>query len=175
MQRNEESIALARQLKHPATMAMAASFGSLPYQLCRDAAAVEELTTEAVSVSTEHDMAFYRGIGVILGGWALTQRGAREEGIARMRLGLDAFRAADAVLMLSYFSAVLAEVYLEIGEASEGLRVLDAIDGIYDRYWVAELHRLRGELILKQQDSPHRARGRNSRRKNAFGRRWYGA
>jgi tetratricopeptide (TPR) repeat protein len=152
LKRNDESIALARRLKHPATMAMAAAFGSLPYQLCRDSAAVEKLTTEAVTVSTEHDMAFYRGIGVILGGWALTQRGVKEEGIARMRLGLDAFRAADAVLMLSYFSAVLAEVYLEIGQAGEGLRVLDAIDGIYDRYWVSEIHRLRGELILKQQE-----------------------
>lgn len=152
LKRNDESIAMARRLKHPATMAMAAAFGSLPYQLCRNAAAVEKLTTEAVAVSTEHDMAFYRGIAVILGGWALTQRGVREEGIARMRLGLDAFRAADAVLMLSYFSAVLAEVYLEIGQAAEGLRVLDSIDGIYDRYWVAEIHRVRGELILKQQD-----------------------
>ncbi|MGC2491566.1 AAA family ATPase [Candidatus Binatus sp.] len=152
LQRNDEGIAMARRLKHPATMAMAASFGSLPYQLCRDAVAVQELTAEALAVSTEHDLAFYRVIGAILGGWALTQRGQRDEGIARMRLGLEAFRAADAVLMLAYFSSVLAEVYLEIGQASEGLRVLDTIDGTHDRYWVAELHRLRGELLLKQKD-----------------------
>lgn len=153
LKRDNESIALARRLKHPATLAMAAAFVALPYQFCRDAKAVEELAAEAVALSTEHDLAYYRGIGVILGGWAMTQRGRREEGLARLRQGLDAFRATEAVFMIPYFSTLLAEVYGEIGQASEGLRVLDAIDATHDRYWVAELHRLRGELILKQQDT----------------------
>jgi predicted ATPase len=153
LKRDNESIALARRLKHPATLGMAAAFVAMPYQFCRDAKAVEELATEAVALSTEHDLAYYRGFGVILGGWALTQRGRREEGIARLRMGLDAFRATEAVFLVPYFSTLLAEVYCETGQAAEGLRVLDAIDATHDRYWVAELHRLRGELILKRQDA----------------------
>jgi tetratricopeptide (TPR) repeat protein len=150
LKRNDEGIALARRLKHPASLATAAAFGAWPYQLCRDAKAVEELAGEAVAVSTEHDSAFNRAIGVVLGGWALTQRELKEEGIAQMCLGLEAFRAADAVVMLPYFSSLLADVYGEIGQASEGLRVLAALDHSRERYWVAELHRLKGELILKQ-------------------------
>ena len=152
LKRNLEGLALARTLKHPASLATAAAFGAWPYQFCRDRKAVQELAREAVAVSTEHNSAFNRAIGIVLGGWVLAQQEQREDGIAQMCQGLEAFRAADAVVMLPYFSALLAEVYGEMGQASEGLRVLASVDDSHERYWVAELHRLKGELILKQTD-----------------------
>jgi len=150
LKRNAESIALARRLKHPATLATTMAFVALPYQFCRDPASVEELATEAVAVSTNNDSTYIRGFGLVLGGWARAQRKLTDDGIAKMRLGLDALRAVDAVLMLAYFSSLLAEVYGQIGQASQGLQVLSEIDASRDRYWVAELDRLRGELTLKQ-------------------------
>jgi tetratricopeptide (TPR) repeat protein len=150
LKRNEEGIALARRLNHPTTLAMAAAYGAWTYQFCRNAQAAGELAEEAVSVSTKHDLEYYRGMGVVFDGWALTQRGRIAEGIARLQMGLEVFRATEGGLMLSTFSALLAEVYGVTGQASEGLRVLDAISRAPDRYWDAEIDRLRGELILKQ-------------------------
>ena len=145
-----ECIALARRLNHPHTLATATGFGARTYQLSGNLNAVEECAAETVAVASAHDLRFYRAIGVMFGGWALTRRGKIEEGISQLQSGLDAFRATEAVLLLAYFTALLAEVYGEIGQASEGLRILETIDLERDRYWEAELHRLRGELILKQ-------------------------
>jgi tetratricopeptide (TPR) repeat protein len=147
----QECITLARRLKHPHTLATATGFGARTYQLSGNLDAVEEYAAETVAVASAHDLRFYGAIGVMFGGWALTRRGRIEEGISQLRSGLDAFRGTGAVLLLPYFSALLAEVYGEIGQASEGLRILDSIDLERDRYWQAELHRLKGELILKQQ------------------------
>jgi tetratricopeptide (TPR) repeat protein len=154
LKRSDEGIALARKLKHPPTLATAAAFGAWNYQFYRNSQAVEELAREGVEVSTEHDAAFNKAIGIILGGWALTQRGMKEDGIARMSIGIEAFRAADAVIMLPYFSALLAEVYGEVGRAEEGLRLLEGVDNTHEQYWEAELYRVEGELILKLTGDP---------------------
>jgi adenylate cyclase len=146
VKRNDEGIARGRKLSHPATLAMAAAWGAQVQQFCRNAQAVEELAGIAVDLSTRHDIAFARVMGTILGGWAMTQRGQKEAGIARMRLALDALRASGAVLMMGYFSSLLAE---EIEEPEQGLKVLEGVDNSREHHWAAELHRLKGELLLR--------------------------
>ena len=53
-----------------------------------------------------------------------------------------------------YFLALLAEAYEKAGQIEKGLTVLaealDAVDKTGERYCEAELHRLKGELTLKQ-------------------------
>jgi predicted ATPase len=50
-----------------------------------------------------------------------------------------------------YVLAYLAEVYLDMGQAEEGLGVLAEalalVDKNGERWWEAELHRLKGELL----------------------------
>lgn len=150
LSKNAEGLALARKLPHPSSLATATAFAAWTEQLCRNAEAVEELAEVAVAISTEHNLAFNKGIGVGLRGWALIERGQQELGIAGMRQGLDTLRAADAVIMISYFSALLAEAYGEMGNAEEGLNVLAGVENTRERYWEAELHRVKGELILKR-------------------------
>jgi tetratricopeptide (TPR) repeat protein len=148
--RNDEGLALAHKLSHPATLATAAAFAAWLLQFRRDARAVEALAGAAVDLSTQHDFAFCRAIGIILGGWALTQLGQREAGIERMRVGLEALHATDAVTMMGYFSGLLAESYGDAARAEEGLNVLAGVDGTREQYWEAELYRLKGELILRR-------------------------
>jgi predicted ATPase len=53
---------------------------------------------------------------------------------------------------LAYFLALLAEAYGKVGLAEEGLSVLAealaAVDKSGERFWEAELSRLKGELLL---------------------------
>src|SRR5260370_22703062 len=150
LKRNDEGLELAQKLSHPATSAMAAAFAAQVQQFCRNAQAVEELAGLAVDLSTQHDNAWVRVMGTILGGWAATQRGQKEAGIARMRLGLEALRASGAVLMMGYFSSLLAGAYGEVEQPEEGLRVLAGVDSTREQQWVAELYRLKGELLLRR-------------------------
>jgi predicted ATPase len=66
---------------------------------------------------------------------------------------MAAYRATGAGLGLPYHLARLAEAYAKTGQVQEGLNALTealvATEKTGDRRWVAELHRLNGELTLQ--------------------------
>jgi predicted ATPase len=108
-----------------------------------------------VTLSTEQRFPYWLTYGTILRGWALTAQGEGAEGIAQMRQGLVARRALGAELHRPYFLSLLAEADGKVGQIEEGLTVLnealDAVNKTEERYWEAELHRRKGELLLMKQ------------------------
>jgi predicted ATPase len=72
--------------------------------------------------------------------------------MTQIRRGLAALRATGAALRLPYYLALLAEACGQTGQATEGLALLAEavalVDTTGERWWEAELHRLRGELLL---------------------------
>ena len=88
-------------------------------------------------------------------GWALTAQGEGAEGIVQFDQGLVAHRATGSELHRPYFLGLLAEAYGELGQPEEGLKVLvealATVDNTGERWWEAELHRRKGELLLMQQ------------------------
>jgi predicted ATPase len=64
------------------------------------------------------------------------------------------FRAAGAEIERQYWLALLVEVYAKMGQHEQGRDALAEARAIVDktgeRWWEAELHRLEGELTLKQ-------------------------
>jgi hypothetical protein len=85
-------------------------------------------------------------------GWALVKGGRAEEGLARLRAGLDAYRAIGAKVYEPRWFALLADACLEAGRIEEGLWAvhegLAAVEQTAARYSEAELDRLEGELLL---------------------------
>ena len=85
-------------------------------------------------------------------GWALAVQGQGAEGIAQIHQGMVAFRAAGAELGRPRDLALLAEACGEAGQTEEGLTVLvealAVVDKTGERYWEAELYRLKGKLLL---------------------------
>ncbi len=152
--RGAEGLALAEKLSHPYTSATADAFAAWLHQFCRNGQTVEELASAALTISTEHDFAFYRAMGIIMRGWALTQRAKVSDGIAEMHTGLDAYRVTGAEVLRPAYLSLLAEACGNAGRADEGLSVLAEAQALADErhehWWQAELHRLRGELVLKR-------------------------
>ena len=100
--------------------------------------------------SGEQGFPFFLAQGTILRGWALAEQGQNAEGIAQICQGLAAHEATGALLIRPYWISLLALAYGKGGQAEEALRVLDeALAMTHDQHvWKAELHRLRGELLL---------------------------
>ena len=77
-----------------------------------------------------------------------------EEGIAEMHQSLAGFQAMGAEIGHPHRLATLAEAYGRAGRAEEGLPLLaEALDVSHrtgERYYDAESHRLKGELLLLQ-------------------------
>src|SRR5262249_38417969 len=73
---------------------------------------------------------------------------------AQMRQGMASWQATGAEVDRPYFLALQAEAYGKVDQPEEALRVLiEALALVHrfgDRYWEAELHRLKGEILLSQ-------------------------
>jgi predicted ATPase len=86
-------------------------------------------------------------------GWALGAQGQHEAGIAQIRQGLTALQGTGAKASTSYFLCLLADVYGKLGHGGTGLNILtealSLVDTTGERFYEAELYRLKGEFLLQ--------------------------
>jgi predicted ATPase len=87
-------------------------------------------------------------------GWALAEQGQGKEGISQIRQGLIDYQATGAELFRPHHLALLAEAYQKNGQVEEGLATLAEalafVDRTGERFYEAELYRIKGELTLAQ-------------------------
>src|SRR5262249_26809933 len=85
---------------------------------------------------------------MVLRGWALAEQGQGEEAVVQIQ---QALTALSSEMVRPYFLALFAEVYGKCGQTDKGLEVLGEALAIAQREgdYEAEMHRLRGELLLQ--------------------------
>jgi class 3 adenylate cyclase/predicted ATPase len=108
----------------------------------------------AMALSTEQRFRLWKEGAMMLQGWAQAHQGHAGEGLAQISRGLTNWRATGAKRPHPYFLALLGETYKHTGQVQKGLTVLaEALaeaERYGERWWDAELHRLKGELLLAQ-------------------------
>ena len=153
--RMSEALAAARALAHPYTLAYTQSVACIfQWRQPPDPG----LRTEAdalVAFATEQGFPLPAAVGTIAGGWALIgeeEASSVEDGIARMCRGIAAYEATGGELWMPDFLSLLAQAHARAGRPGVGLELLaealDRVAGNGARWLEAELHRLRGELLL---------------------------
>lgn len=154
LQRIEEALNLARELSEPHGMAHAALFASVLYQIRRDTLMAQYYAEAVLDISREHGLALYGAMATIMQAWSLSRVGDVRESIAQIREGLAALDATGTFLVRPHFLTLLAEVFSKINEMDEALLLLDEamamVNSKGERYYEAELYRLKGEMLLKQ-------------------------
>jgi predicted ATPase len=150
--RSREALALARELSHPFSEALALCLASRADWLNGESRAALEGTEALIALSSEHGFPFWAGIGAFMRGSALAGLGQLHEGIAGMRPVLDTLRTAGAVLGWPFFLAILAEAHAKAGQAEEGaMLIAEALEFVArtgERDYEEEVHRVKGELLL---------------------------
>jgi predicted ATPase len=150
--RSRDALTCARELSHVTTAAHALSRVANLYQFYRDHDAVRDRTDELISLAAEQALPEWLATGTILQGWALAVGGGAGAGGEQLRQGLATYQTIGARLWVPYFLALLAEVQGRAGQAAEALALLhDALARVAttgERWFEAELHRLKGELLL---------------------------
>jgi predicted ATPase len=148
LERSRDALELAQKLSHPYSLVHALFFAAWVHQQRGEAQAVEERMEAAVTLAREQGFTRWVVQGAVLQGWLLAQHGKGQEGILKMRQG------ATVVREQSPFAASLAEAYGKVGQEEEGLTVvtgeLARVLKIGERFYEAELHRVNGELLLRQ-------------------------
>ena len=154
LERIEDALTLARELSEPTGLAHAALFASVLYQLRRDFQMAQYYAEAVIDISREHGLALYGAMATIMQGWAESKQGGAREAVDQIRAGLAALDATGTFLVRPHFLALLAEVFAKVGQTEEALLLLDEamamVNSKGERYYEAELYRLKGELLLKQ-------------------------
>jgi predicted ATPase len=144
----------ARGLSHPYNLARALHYAATLYGLRREWSTAQEHAAASLALSTEQGFVQWVGLAMLSQGRARTVQGQGEAGIAEMRQGLALHQATGAVHGRSASLIRLAEAYGGMGQVEEGLGLLAEalahVDTTGERYWEAELYRLKGELLLRQ-------------------------
>jgi predicted ATPase len=151
MKLGAEAVTLARSLSHPYSLALAMWLCAIVLQVGRQRQSCRDVATELLKLSQEHDFPMYRGGGMFFSGWATADGGELEQGVALMEQGLALYSAVRHV-NTPYMLAVLASANADLGKPGEALELLKdafaATEISGERWWQAELHRLRGRLLV---------------------------
>ena len=152
--KGHEALAVAPQMAHHFTLAYALCHCALLHQLRREVQPTEELSEPLVALSTEQGFAYWPRVATLMRGWALAERGQGEAGIAELRAAMATIRAIGTVLELPWYLALLAGAYGIVGQTAEGLdaiaEALAQVASTNERFYEAEIYRVKGELLLKQ-------------------------
>jgi predicted ATPase len=154
----EEAVAYAQQLSHPRSLALALGFACQFCGLTRDLESLKDYAEAEISLSTAQGFPNSLRSARIHQSCVHALRGV-EEGLALCTRELAAKRVSANERERPLTSILLAEAYQNAGQPSEGLRVLEEPLGrvAHTREgWIeAELHRIRGELLLPSVAEPY--------------------
>jgi predicted ATPase len=154
LQKSHDSLELARELSHSSTMSLALSFAAWFHQYRGEQQAVQELMEQCIRLATEKGFALGRANVRFLEGWLLAENGQWQAGITQMSNFLSERARGSSGRWMSHCAALLADAYRKSGQPAQGLEVvinaLARVDQTDCRYYEAELHRIKGELLLIQ-------------------------
>ena len=150
----QEALSLAEEVSHPFTLAYVEALAAMHYIESRSNQIALHTTEAFLGLAQEQGFALYLVWAGLFQGACWAKLGRTEEGITSLRKGLADYDKTGCTSLRPAFWSWLAEGHLIAGQADEGLKVLDEafahVNGTGERYWEAELYRIKGELLLLQ-------------------------
>ena len=156
IERADQTVALARKLRQPISLVFAICLAENIRLLRREPEEAVTLGGEMIAICREFGLAQEVEWGRSFQGLALADLGRPEEGVEQLRDSIEVQRRINAGLLRPTFLAHLAEALLKAGRPDEGLAALDEAEAwaerTLERYYLAEIHRLRAELLRLKGD-----------------------
>ena len=149
---SQEALALARELDHPFSLTDTISYAGCFFNMMRrDSQAMGENARELIQLVADKKLHGWKSNATWQYGEAIALSGRFEEGIAQIRQGLNMKEYGEKC----YWSGALysiAEAQANLGLIEEGLKTLieafALVEERNERYYEAELYRLKGKLLL---------------------------
>jgi predicted ATPase len=152
--RSNVAVDEARGLGHPPSLVVTLTFGARLLSLDVDNAALGEWVDQLVAVATEQGFLQWRALGTVYRGWLEVKNGDVTEGISLLRSGSAAYRATGAEMWMPHYTALLARASEIAGQIEEAMTLLDdalqIVEKTGERWFVAELNRLKGQSLHRQ-------------------------
>jgi TOMM system kinase/cyclase fusion protein len=153
---NQEAIELARAIGQPFTLTFALEHRAWLCNQCQLADEARVAAEEEIALATEQGFAYWLASASLFKADSLVLRGQWREALPLLLKGLEDLRATGAGLDLTLHLGFLGDAYTQAGRfedagkaLDEGLAVAQKSD---ERFYEAELLRLKGELLLAESD-----------------------
>jgi class 3 adenylate cyclase/predicted ATPase len=151
----DRALADAESAGHAPTMGYVLTYAALLGLFRCNPEAVATYSRAFADIVSRYDLpSLWAGMSVFFQGWAKWSDGAQASSLAEMLRGIEAAREQGHILLLPSFEAALAEADASVGEIDAGLRRLNDARAEWERteprWYEAELHRIRGEVLLKR-------------------------
>ncbi len=110
--------------------------------------------SDLARLARDYDLNLWRAFGVFLQGWTASRSGAPADGLGDMRRGVELLREQNVLWFDGLLKIALAEAEARAGDPDRAIAILDEALATCDRAgyraFEAELHRARGEMLLKR-------------------------
>jgi hypothetical protein len=156
--RARQGIELSDGLGHPFTSAYARFHAGLLHLFRREPEVTLERALGVLEIADEHDTLIWRAVGGCLMGAAQAELGRADDGLARVRAGLELYRGIRTPPVFWPMLRFLeARACLRAGQVEQGLETIDeaiAIVGVGPGgMLLAELELLKGDLLAGRAES----------------------
>jgi class 3 adenylate cyclase/predicted ATPase len=147
-------VADARNLGHTFSLAHSLNMGGLTHLLVKDVEACRAVADELYPIAERNKFPWPLTYAKFQRGWLAAQDGNREEGIAQM---LNAASGAPVAVLQPIVLTLIAEEQVRAGHSDAAIATLDRakneMNTHQNRFYEAEITRLRGEVLLAQSRS----------------------
>ncbi len=151
---NQEVGRLAREMSHPFSLAYCLHHTAWLYQFCRLGVQVQTVAEEQIAISTDQGFALWQATGTFFVGAGMLLQRRPAESLPLLKNGHDAFRGTGAEILRPFQLSVLGDAYTHAARFAEAHAALDEglalVERNDDHVQEAELHRLKGELLLAE-------------------------
>ena len=149
--RSEEGLAWSRQSTRPVDRATALALAGTLHALMNEPSAAGKLAAEAVAVADEHGYRQWRALARFITAWASADADRNAGALAGMVQALDEYTRMGLRAFLSSLLCLAARAHIHAGKKQAGMELLARAEAHVrdseERWYEAELHRLRGTIV----------------------------
>src|SRR5262249_30981491 len=149
----QDAVRLAERHQHPHSLCNALAFLAGAHVLCGDPEAAYPVAERSVRLATEYAFPLWLAGGRMLRGLASCDLGNVEEGLPELRKSVKALEATGALIWVQFARYLLAEVLAKTEQLADAMKLVEQtllmVAGTSGRWYEAELHRLKGDLVVR--------------------------
>ena len=155
LQTIEAALAMAAELSHPYTLWLALMAAIWIHHHRGDTKAAHDHVEKLLALATERQHGRWIKVANFLQGWLIVEQGQWERGMAQMRQ--DESELVIEARQQTYYATLVAQAGLKGGQTEQAYNVVaNELKRVRDtgvRYYEAELHRIKGEVLLRRSAS----------------------
>jgi predicted ATPase/class 3 adenylate cyclase len=149
----EEALRYAEELRHPHSICYVLPFLAGAYLLAGKPEQAHAVAERAIDLSAEYGFPQWHAGGLLLRGWARIELGRAEQAIVDIRDSISGLEATGTLVWMQFARFLLARALAGARRPVEALQLAEQIAGeivgTSGRWYEAEVHRLRGDMVLK--------------------------